>query len=342
MPVAFLAVAGVVICVAWSQAGLIGRDPDGIGAKALGLAAFWPALTVLAEVAFSAIDLRASWRRAANLALVLVPAVVTVTGLATGQAETAVVGIFLLAAVACAAVLPRASQLTEEHLAVLPPATAAGIMAIYPVAIALGRPSLSGFRSDGPTLPMIFGMTTFVAVAAFLICADLIVSRRAYPDQGGTLGTTQSGSPAAAHEATAVDRLVPPPPLHARPCTAVDLPHRETARHADEEQPGAQSGPRRHLKDRPSAAMPHCRVRQRPPRVSREALLTCHADNDAAGARDSAGPGPFPAGFAAGPACSIMWRGVPRSKPSRVDAHGADEAAGLEVSVPAGLRAPSS
>ena len=249
LPVAFLAVAGVVICVAWSQISTIGRDPDGIGTKALGLAAFWPALTVLAGAAFSAIDMRVSWRRTANLALVLVPAVVTVTGLATGQAETAVVGIFLLAAVACAAVLPRASQLTEENLAVLPPATAAGIIAIYPVAIALARPSLSGLRSDGAALPLIFGMTATVAVAAFLICADLIVSRRAYPDQAVMLGATRSGFPAATHEATAADRLVPvraPPPIHARPCTAVDLP-RSTPARENEDQPGAQSGPGRHL-----------------------------------------------------------------------------------------------
>jgi hypothetical protein len=242
MPVAFLAVAGVVVCVAWSQVGLIGRDPDGIGARALGLGAFWPALTVLAEAAFSAIDLRASWRRVANVALFLVPAVVTVIGLAIGRAEITVVGIFMLASVACAAVLPRASQLTEEHLAVLPPATAAGIMAIYPVAIALARPSLNGFRSDRVALPMIFGLTTFVAVAAFLTCADLIVSRRAYPDQGGTSATGLPRSPAAAHGATAADRLLPVRPSpHARPCTAVDLPRQKTARHEDEDQPRAQS-----------------------------------------------------------------------------------------------------
>jgi hypothetical protein len=245
VPIAFLAVAGVVICVAWSQAGLIGREPDAIGARALGLGAFWPALTILAEAAFSAIDMRVSWRRAANLVLILVPAVVTVTGLATGQTETAVVGIFLLAAVACAAVLPRASQLTEEHLAVLPPATAAGIIAIYPVAIALARPSLSGFRSDGVDLPMIFALTATVAVAAFLICADLVVSRRAHPHHGGSRGATQSGSPPATHEATAANRLplgraLPPP--HARPCTAVE-PRFKTARHEDENQAGAQSQP---------------------------------------------------------------------------------------------------
>jgi MFS family permease len=258
VPVAFLAVAGVVICVAWSQARMIGRDPDGIGAKAFVLGAFWPALTVLAEAAFSAIEMRASWRRTANLTMVLVPAVVTVTGLATGRAETAVVGIFLLAAVACAAVLPRASQLTEEHLALLPPATAAGIIAIYPVAIALARPSLNGFRSDGVALPMIFGLTATVAVAAFLICADLIVPRRVYPDQSGALGPAQSGSLAATHEATAADRLRmvrPLPPPYARPCTAVDVPRGETARPEDEDQSGAQSAKPGRRSSRPGSAL---------------------------------------------------------------------------------------
>jgi MFS family permease len=182
LPVAFLAVSAVVICVSWSQAGMIGADADGIATRALGLGAFWAALTVLAGAAFSAIDMRPSWRRAGHLALYLAPAVVTVIGLATGGAETTVVGIFLLAAVVCAALLPRASQLTEEHLAVLPPATVAGIIAIYPVAIALARPSLNGLRSHRAPLLTIFGVTDIVAVAASLICAGLIVSRRAYPD----------------------------------------------------------------------------------------------------------------------------------------------------------------
>ena len=44
VPVAFLAVAGVVISVAWSQVGMIGTMPDEISARALGLGAFWAAL----------------------------------------------------------------------------------------------------------------------------------------------------------------------------------------------------------------------------------------------------------------------------------------------------------
>ncbi len=98
LPVAFLAVAAVVICAAWSQAGMIGRDPDGIGLRVFGLGAFWAALTVLAHAGFSAIEMHPSRQRTASLAMFLVPALVTVIGLATGQAQTAVVGIFLLAA----------------------------------------------------------------------------------------------------------------------------------------------------------------------------------------------------------------------------------------------------
>jgi MFS family permease len=236
-PVALIAVAAVVICVAWSQARMIGSDPDGIGTRALGLGAFWAALTVLAVAAFSAIDLRPSWRRSATLGLFFLPAVVTVVGLAIGQAETAVVGIFLLAALACAALLPPASQLTQRQLLALPLTVGAGIIAIYPVTIALARPSLSGLRSSGVTLPVTFAVTGIVAIAAFLICVGLIASRRAYPDQGGTLGPAESEATAATHGATAAAL----PPLHARPCTAVEPPRQKTVRHDDEDQPGAQS-----------------------------------------------------------------------------------------------------
>jgi len=187
VPVAYLAVAGVVISVAWSQVRMIGPIPDEISARVLGLGAFWAALAVLAYAGFSAIDMRASWRRAASLGLFLLPALATVTGLVIGRAETAVVGIFLLAAVVCAALLPPASRLTQEQLVVLPLALVAGVIAIYPVAIAVARPSLNGLRTMGAPLPMIFAMTGIVAIAAAVICAGLIAGRRAYADQAGPL-----------------------------------------------------------------------------------------------------------------------------------------------------------
>jgi hypothetical protein len=252
MPVAFLTVAAVVICVAWSQGRMIGGDPDGIGTKVFGLAAFWAALTVLAGAAFSAIDLRPSLRRTTTLGLFVLPAAITVIGLAIGRDETTVVGIFLLAAVACAALLPPASQLTQQQLLALPLIVGAGISAIYPVAIALARPSLNGLRSSGATLPVTFAVAVIVAIAASSICAVLIAYRRAYPEQGGITEAAQRGTPpvphygapAATHGATAAERqnqVQARPPLHARPSTAVEPPRPRTARDEDEDQPGAQS-----------------------------------------------------------------------------------------------------
>jgi hypothetical protein len=119
-----------------------------------------------------------------------------------------------------------ASQLTQQQLLALPLIVGAGVIAIYPVAIALARPSLAGFRGTGMPLPMIFAVTAIAAIAALVTCASLIASRRASPDQ--------SISPAHA---------LPSP--HARPSTAVDLPRHKTARHDDEDEPGAQSDRRR-------------------------------------------------------------------------------------------------
>ena len=220
MPVALLTAGGVVICVAWSQAGLIGRDPDAISSWALGLGAFWAALAVAARASFEAIDLRASWRRTATLGLFCLPAIVTVAGLAIGRTEMTLVGIFLLATVACAALLPPMPQLTQQHLVVLQVAVGAGIIGIYPVAIALARPSLAGFLGTGATLPVIFAITDIAVIATYLICAGLIASRWSYPSADGRL------------------LLAALPPLHARPCTAVDLPRRGTALHEHEHQPG--------------------------------------------------------------------------------------------------------
>ena len=247
--IAYLAVAAVVICVAWSQAGMMGPVTARIGPRVLGLGAFWAALAVLARAAFSVSDMRASWRRRASLALFLLPAIVTVTGLAIGRAETTLIGIFLLATVVCAALLPPASQLTERQLIVLPLVVMSGVIGIYPVAIALARPSLSGLRSSGAPLPMIFSFAGVVAIVAVVSCALLIATRTAYSGHSGTPGTTQpdrlgasqSGAPAAAQRTTAPGWRVPAqqlPPPHARPCTAVELPRHKAARHGGKDQPG--------------------------------------------------------------------------------------------------------
>jgi hypothetical protein len=241
----FLAAGAVVMCVAWSQVGMMGPDTDSIGPKVLGLGAFWPALALLACAAFSAIDLHAPFRRAASLGLFLLPMVVTVIGLAIGRAETAVVGIVLLAAVACAAFLPPVSQLTERQLVVLPLAVSAGVTGIYPVAIALARPSLAGLLSSGATLPVIFAVSGIVAILAALACARLIAFRGEYAVQGGSSGAAHRGTPCetATQASMAEGRHVPmqaPPPPHARPCTAGELPRRKTASHDDHDQPGDQ------------------------------------------------------------------------------------------------------
>jgi hypothetical protein len=251
----FVAVGGVVICVAWSQVGLMGADTDSTGPRVLGLGAFWAALAVLASAAFSAIDLRAPLRRAASLGLFLLPVVVTVIGLAIGRAETTVVGIFLLAAVVCAAFLPPVSHLTERQLVVLPLVVGAGVIGIYPVAISLARPTLAGLRSSGAPLPAIFAVTGVLAIAASLTCGRLIAFRGEYAVQGGSSGAAQpgtrasarSGNPPAGRGAAAADPYVPKqelPPPHARPCTAVELPRHKPATRQNDDQSGVQSEPR--------------------------------------------------------------------------------------------------
>jgi hypothetical protein len=192
--VAYLAVAAAVICVAWSQVGMMGPVTARIAPRVLGLGAFWAALAVLARAAFLAIDIRASWRREASLGLFLLPALVTALGLVIGRPETTLIGIFLLAAVVCAALLPPESQLTERQLVVLPLVLGAGVIGIYPVAIALARPSLGGLLSSGATLPGIFMVTGVAAIVASLTCAVLIAARRVPPDQDATSETTQLGA----------------------------------------------------------------------------------------------------------------------------------------------------
>jgi hypothetical protein len=234
---------------------MMGRETDSIGYRVFMLGAFWAPLAVLARAGFSAIDLHASWRRAASLGLFLPPVVVTVTGLAIGRAETAVIGIFLLAAVVCAALLPPERQLTERQLVVLPLVIGAGIIGIYPVALALARPTLAGLRASGAPLPMIFAVAGVVAIVAGMGCARLNAFGGEHAGQLGSSWAAQRGTPAATRSDTltvgsgaTADRHLPsqdPPPPHARPSTAVELPRQKPANHENEDQPRAQPEPRR-------------------------------------------------------------------------------------------------
>lgn len=172
-----------VMTVAWSQVGMA-KSAAHPGFRALLLGAFWAGLVMLARVVFGAIERRRSWRRTAGLVLFLLPAAVVLAGLTSQQDETTLIGIFLLAAVACAAFLPLTTEPGDEKLTLLSLAVAAGIIGIYPAGLGVARPSFDAFKNGGATPLLIFSVTTAVAVVACLISARVLIWRGRDPFLG--------------------------------------------------------------------------------------------------------------------------------------------------------------
>lgn len=174
---ALIAGGSAIMLVAWSQARSPGSSAALPAFRALVLAAFWAALVVLSRVAFAALERRRSGRRTSSVTPFLPPVIVTCIGLASGQDNTTGVGIYLLAAVTCAAFLPLTSEPGHEKQTVLWLALAVGFVGLYPLGLSLAGPSLRTFQNGGAALAVIFFGTGALAVVACLICAGMLIWR---------------------------------------------------------------------------------------------------------------------------------------------------------------------
>jgi MFS family permease len=172
----------MVMSVTWAQVAMA-KSTAHPGFRALLLGTFWAGLVMLARVAFGAIERRRSWRRSVSLVPFLLPAAVALTGLAIQQDDTTLIGIFLLAAVACAAFLPLTGEPGDEKLTLVSLAVAAGIVGIYPEGLGVAMPSFDAFKDGGATPLLIFTTTGAVAVVACLVSAGLLISRGQRPYQ---------------------------------------------------------------------------------------------------------------------------------------------------------------
>jgi len=177
---ALVACAGAIMMTGWAQIlrpGLVVTHP---GLRLLLLASFWAAAVTAARVAFAATERQHTWQRSASLVPFLLAAAVAVIGLVIGQTQMATVGVFLLAAVVCAAFLPLPASPSTQHLMFLSLACTAGLIGLYPAALGVAGPAMSHLQGNA-SYREIFMVTGALGVVAGLIAAALPVWRRAVP-----------------------------------------------------------------------------------------------------------------------------------------------------------------
>jgi MFS family permease len=181
---ALLACTCAIMLTGWAQIHRPGQAVPHPGFSLLLLASFWAGAVTAARVAFAAIERRETWQRSTSLLPFLLAASVAVTGLAIGQTQTATVGVFLLAAVVCAAFFPLPASPGTDQLLLLSLAFTAGLIGLYPAGLGIAGPAMGQMKGSASLLAIFVG-TGAIGVAAGLIGACLPVWRRAPPVRPG-------------------------------------------------------------------------------------------------------------------------------------------------------------
>ncbi|HUB42826.1 MAG TPA: hypothetical protein VMA72_28565 [Streptosporangiaceae bacterium] len=172
--------------------------------------AFWAALVQGCRVVFGIIDGMKSRQHVANIGVFMIAVVVFALSFSISRYSLMLVGIYLLAAVGCAALLPIDTRPGHEHLSAFPLAVTAGLLALFPAGLGLSRYGYNIAASDGVSSLELFLGVAAVGAAACLLLMPVLMNWRtmayfeqpaisdAQPPSAGHSGATAMPGPPAA------------------------------------------------------------------------------------------------------------------------------------------------
>jgi hypothetical protein len=138
----------LIMCLTWPSADAASASHVHLTFVLLVEGAFWAALVVFGRVLFALADDNMSWH-AMSMALFGLVAVAVLVGVTVPWYGLVQAGIYLLAAIACAAFMPLHVRPGAEHLAVLPLAVTGGIAMLFPVGLGLAPAGFHALASGG-------------------------------------------------------------------------------------------------------------------------------------------------------------------------------------------------
>jgi hypothetical protein len=166
--------------------------------------AFWAALVQVSRVVFAIIDGMRSRRHVASIGaftIAIVVLVLSVTISRHDRYDLMHVGIYLLAAIGCAALLPIDTRPGHDHLAAFPLAVTAGLLALFPAGLGLSRFGYDIVERTGVSDLELFLSVAAVGATACILLLPIILNWQtmAYFDQpagrhGQPPGPGQSGA----------------------------------------------------------------------------------------------------------------------------------------------------
>jgi len=139
-------------------------------------AAFWAALVQGARVVFGLIDGMKSRQQVANMSVFMVAIVLLAVSATLTRYDMMHIGIFLLAAIGCAALLPIDTRPGNEYVAIFPLAVTAAVLGLFPAGIGLSRFGYDIVTRAGMTSLELFLGLAVVGAAACIVLLPIIIN----------------------------------------------------------------------------------------------------------------------------------------------------------------------
>jgi hypothetical protein len=139
-------------------------------------AAFWAALVQGVRVVFGIIDGMKSRQQVANISVFMVGIVLLAFSLFMSRYDLMHTGIYLLAGVGCAALLPIDTRPGNEYVAVFPLAVTAGVFALFPAGLGLSRFGYDIVVNAGISSLGVFLGLALLGAAACIVLLPIIMS----------------------------------------------------------------------------------------------------------------------------------------------------------------------
>jgi MFS family permease len=132
---------------------------------------FWAALVAGGRIVFAIIDGMKSRRLAASIGVFMIALVLAILSATVSRYDLVHFGIYLLAAIGCAALLPIDTRPGHEHIAQFPIAVTVGLLALFPVGLGLSRFGVDIVARSGVSS---FGVYLGVAIVGAVACMLLL------------------------------------------------------------------------------------------------------------------------------------------------------------------------
>jgi hypothetical protein len=167
-----------IICISGSQNMPARAAPGHFPFLVLIELSFWAPLVLACRVLFALIDGMESRQHTASLGVFMIAIVLLALSISLTRYDMMHAGIYLLAVIGCAALLPIDTRPGNEYVAVYPLTVTVGLMVLFPIVLGLSRIMYGRFAAMGVGSSAIFIGAAALGTAACILMLPIILSWR--------------------------------------------------------------------------------------------------------------------------------------------------------------------